>query len=425
MTIDMLIGSDPLPTLIGGERCAAAADGELLEALNPATGELIARFPRGGAEDVDAAVRGRDARVPGLASADGAGGPRGGACCRLADLVSKHADELAAARRRRQRQPDREMRNDAHIAATQLRYFAGSRARSCAARRSRPATTASTTRCTEPFGVVGRIIPFNHPLMFAAGEDRRAARSPATRSSSSRREHTSLSALRCAELSPRSFPPGVVNVVTGLRRRGRATRSSRTRASGGSRFIGSATIGRPIQRRAADAVVKTVTLELGGKNPIVVFPDADLDARVDGALRGMNFTWQGQSCGSTSRLLVHESIHDEFVEQLGERMDALRIGPARATRRPTPARSSHRSQYDKVLQLPRRSARDEGARVVAGGGPAPSWRAGIFIRPTLFDDVQPDSRAGAGGDLRPGAGGDDRSATTTRRSTSPTASATG
>src|ERR1700691_3413354 len=129
---------------------------------------------------------------------------------------------------------------------------------------------------------------------------------------------------------------------------------------------GSAAPGRRIQASAAASSVKTVTLELGGKNPIVIFPDADLDLAVEGAVRGMNFTWQGQSCGSTSRLLVHESLHDELVERLRARLSAVRSGPPDDDATETGA-IVHRRQYEKVLEYIE-IGRGEGARVVAGGG---------------------------------------------------------
>jgi acyl-CoA reductase-like NAD-dependent aldehyde dehydrogenase len=157
-------------------------------------------------------------------------------------------------------------------------------------------------------------------------------------------------------------------------------------------FIGSAEIGRRIQQRAATHVVKSVTLELGGKNPMVIFPDADFDLGIEGALRGMNFTWQGQSCGSTSRLLVHCSIHDRFVEQLAARMDGLKSGWPEDEATDTGA-IVHRRQYEKVLRY-LDIGRDEGARVAVGGGPVedPAFASGMFLRPTLFDHVEPDSR---------------------------------
>ena len=157
-------------------------------------------------------------------------------------------------------------------------------------------------------------------------------------------------------------------------------------------FTGSVAIGRSIQQRAATLVVKSVSLELGGKNPIVVFPDADVEAAVDGALRGMNFTWQGQSCGSTSRLLVHSSLHREFVDRLAARIDALRSGPPTEESTDTGA-IVHPRQFEKVMSYIA-LGREEGARVVVGGGrPAdPGLAAGLFVRPTLFDDVSPGSR---------------------------------
>jgi acyl-CoA reductase-like NAD-dependent aldehyde dehydrogenase len=157
-------------------------------------------------------------------------------------------------------------------------------------------------------------------------------------------------------------------------------------------FTGSAATGRLIQSHAASVAVKTVTLELGGKNPIVVLPDADIDDAIDGAVRGMNFTWQGQSCGSTSRLLVHSSLREEFVGRLAERLDALICGDPADEATETGAIVS-RSQYDKVLSYIDIASRD-GARAVAGGGPADvaGLPDGLFVRPTLFEDVGPDAR---------------------------------
>jgi betaine-aldehyde dehydrogenase len=157
-------------------------------------------------------------------------------------------------------------------------------------------------------------------------------------------------------------------------------------------FIGSVGVGRAIQRRAAEHTVKTVTLELGGKNPIVVFPDADLDAALDGAVRGMNFTWQGQSCGSTSRLLVHETVHEPLIARLAERLHAMRSGPPADETTETGA-IVNRGQYEKVLDYVR-IGREEGARIVAGGSAlmGGEFGGGLFVRPTLFDDVRPASR---------------------------------
>jgi betaine-aldehyde dehydrogenase len=384
--VSATVGSETLGMLIGGKRCAAAT-GEILEAVNPATGEVIATFPRGTAEDVDTAVRAARDALPGWRATPPP--ERAARVARLADLVELNAQELADLDVADNGSPIREMRNDAHLAAGQMRYFAGL---ALELRGQTIPTGADRVNYTlmEPYGVVGRIIPFNHPLMFAAEKIAAplvAGNTVVLKPS----EHTSLSALRLADLIAEAFPPGVVNIVTGL---GSEAGDALSVHPGVPRiaFIGSVAIGREIQRRAAEHVVKTVTLELGGKNPMAVFPDADLDDAIDGAVRGMNFTWQGQSCGSTSRLLVHESLHGELVERLAARLEGLLSGPPDDDATDIGA-IVHRGQYEKVLGYIE-LGRSEGARVVVGGGPPdpPPAPGGMFVRPTLFDRVDPGSR---------------------------------
>ncbi len=377
---------ETLGTLIGGQ-ITYGRDGGTIESINPADGRLLARFPRCTPRDVDDAVGAAAAAQPGWRAL--APGERAAVVERIAGAVLEHAEELAGLDVADNGSPIREMRRDAHIAAAQLRYFAG------LAFQLRGETVPGefdrlNYTVTEPFGVVGRIVPFNHPLMFAASRIAApliAGNTVVLKPS----EHTSLSAIRLGELIADIVPPGVVNIVTGY---GQEAGDALVTHPGVRRiaFTGSAEIGRHIQQRAAAEIVKTVTLELGGKNPIVVFPDADLDQAVDGALRGMNFTWQGQSCGSTSRLLVHESEHDAFVRRLAERIEALRSGPPDEESTDTGA-IVHRGQYDKVIDY-LRIGREEGARVVVGGGPVqPEGLAeGMFVSPTLFDRVTPGSR---------------------------------
>jgi acyl-CoA reductase-like NAD-dependent aldehyde dehydrogenase len=157
-------------------------------------------------------------------------------------------------------------------------------------------------------------------------------------------------------------------------------------------FIGLAETGRAIQARAAGVAVKTVTLECGGKNPIVVFPDADLDAALEGVVRGMNFSFQGQSCGSTSRLIVHEDIHASFVEALAERLDALRVGlpEDEATQVGSLVSQAQLEKVNGYVEL----GRAEGATLVTGGTRPgePELANGFFLRPALFDNVDPGMR---------------------------------
>jgi betaine-aldehyde dehydrogenase len=376
---------EPL-NLIGGE-LRAARSGETIPVTDPATGATIGAVPRCRAEDVEDAVAAAEAALPAWRAADPL--ERAAAVNKIADLVEENAEELAMLDVIDNGSPIREMRNDSRIAARLLRYMAGLALEIRGETIPGDAERLNYT-LRQPYGVVGRIIPFNHPLMFAASR----LASPLVAGNTlvmKPSEHTSLSALRLAELVAEAVPPGVLNMLSGFGAEAGDALVVHPRVRRIA-FIGSVAVGRAIQARAASEVVKTVTLELGGKNPIVVFEDADLDAAVEGALRGMNFTWQGQSCGSTSRLLVHDSLHEELVGRLAERMEAMRSGPPTDEATETGA-IVNRGQYEKVLGY-LELGREEGGRVVAGGGPVEveGHGEGLFLRPTLFDDVAPDSR---------------------------------
>jgi 2-formylbenzoate dehydrogenase len=241
----------------------------------------------------------------------------------------------------------------------------------------------------EPYGVVGRILPFNHPIMFAAGKiaaplvaGNTVVVKPAPQ--------TPLSTLYMGELFAKVLPPGVLNIVTGS---GPEPGVAIARHPDIRRiaFIGSEPTGRAIQATAAGAGVKHVTLELGGKNAMIVFPDADLAAAATGAVAGMNLTAStGQSCGSTSRLLVHADVAGELTARVRELMAALVVGPALDPGTQMGPLVS-RLQYDRVLEYVR-SARDEGAVVALGGGRPPGLERGYFVAPTLLTGVRPDMR---------------------------------
>jgi acyl-CoA reductase-like NAD-dependent aldehyde dehydrogenase len=185
------------------------------------------------------------------------------------------------------------------------------------------------------------------------------------------------------------FPPGVFNIVTGGTEAGDAlvTHPDIKRIG----FTGSVPTGMKIQQRAATAGIKAVSLELGGKNPMIVFPDVDMDAAVNGAVMGMNFgVCTGQSCGSNSRTYVHRDIYEEFVGRVAERLEAMRVAPAYAQDVDMGPVVSEQ-HYGRVMGFVR-SGREQGARLVTGGehpGDA-APEGGYFLRPTLFADVQPE-----------------------------------
>jgi acyl-CoA reductase-like NAD-dependent aldehyde dehydrogenase len=381
-----MVGPALSPALVDGE-LVGAASGDTLDAVNPATNSVIGRIPRCGTRDVEiAAAAARRAAATWRATEPQA---RAAALLEFAGALHQRAEELALLDSADNGSPLREMRNDVAIAVSQIRYLAGLvlevRGQTMP---SGPGRLNFTVR--EPFGVVARIIAFNHPLMFAATKlaaPLLAGNSVIIKPS----EHTSMSALAIAADLRRLFPAGTVQILSGL---GTEVGDALVRHPGIRRiaFIGSAATGRRVQASAAAASVKTVTLELGGKNPIVVFPDADLDLAVEGAIRGMNFTWQGQSCGSTSRLLVHRDCYDDFVARVAQRIAALRTGSPLDPASDSGAIVSQQ-QLDKVLSYVE-IGKSEGARLVVGGERLVDGdlAAGNFVRPALFADVEPTSR---------------------------------
>ena len=242
----------------------------------------------------------------------------------------------------------------------------------------------------EPWGVVGRMITFNHPAMFACarlGSALVAGNTVVLKPS----ELAPLAPLAIAELTAGLLPDGVVNVVVG----GPATGSALVRHPSVLRisFTGSTGTALRIQQAAAESGrIKTLSFELGGKNPIVVFEDVDVDEVAEAIVRGMNYSRvQGQSCGSTSRLVVHESIARPVLDRVADLAGRIRIGL------PTDPATEMGSMItpqarDRCLQVVQRAVAD-GARVIAGGGiPSDAGLAnGAFMQPTVVEEVAPGS----------------------------------
>jgi len=372
--------------LVDGERVGAVS-GAVLDVVNPATNRVIGQLPRCDERDVEAAVKAAKRAAPGWRAAEPQA--RAAALLAFAEKVAERGEELARLDSLDNGSPLHEMRNDIGLATSQVRYMAG------LALEIRGWTMPQTPdhlhyTMRQPFGVVARIIAFNHPLMFAATKIAApliAGNCVILKPS----EFTSLSALAMAQDLARLFPPGVVQILTGL---GAEVGDALVRHPGIPRiaFIGSAATGRRIQAAATTGGVKTVTLELGGKNPIVVFPDADLDLAVEGAIRGMNFTWQGQSCGSTSRLLIHRDCYDDVVRKVGERLASMRPGSPLDPASDTGAIVTSQ-QLDKVLSYIE-IGKSEQARLVTGGErlTAGDLAQGNFVTPALFADVDPAGR---------------------------------
>jgi 2-formylbenzoate dehydrogenase len=373
------ISARPWRLLIGG---SLVPGDSTTSTIDPATGDVLAEVPDASAQQVGDAVAAARAAFPRWA-----GTPideRAALVRRLAAALVEHADELCLLDAVDAGIPLGSMGNEIQMAVDLMSLFADHTL--ALAGQTLPLTTDHlhmTVR--EPYGVVGRIVPFNHPIFFAASRIAAplvAGNTVVLKPS----DQTPLSALRLGELLAEMAPPGVVNVVSGA---GAATGEEIVRHPDVRRiaFTGSVGTGLAVQRTAAESgQVKSVSLELGGKNALIVLPDADLEAAAQGAVLGMNFTWQGQSCGSTSRVLIHESLADDLVDAIVAKLSGIVVGPPldeRTTMGPLVS-EAHRQR---VLDFIEAGHRD-GAKLLTGGGvpDLPGW----YVEPTVFGSVTPD-----------------------------------
>jgi len=374
------------PMYIGGE-FTASESGEWMDSVNPATAEVHGRVPLGTAGDVDRAVRaGMEAQE---AWARTSVWERGARLRDLAAAVRSRADDVVALESADTGNTIASLGNDIHLASAYLEFVAGLGIEMKG--ESVPATTENihfTMR--QPYGVVGRIVPFNHPFLFAAahlGAPLIAGNAVVLKSP----DQSPLSASIMAEICDDILPPGLVNIVSGV---GTVVGDAIVRHPRVPRigFTGSVPTGLAIQRAAAETCVKHITLELGGKNPFIAFPDADLVAVAKAAVGGMNFNWSGQSCGSTSRLMLHESIYDEVVERIEAAVSAISVGdPLDPESGMGPVNSE--KHYQHVMGLIE-AGKQEGARLLTGGErPAgEQFARGYWVRPTVFADCTMDMR---------------------------------
>jgi len=354
--------------------------GRYVDTISPGTGQSLGRVADAGADDIDAAVAVAQAAFREWRNVLPL--ERAKILREIARLLRDNARELAMIDAADCGNPVTEMTSDALVAAAQMEFFAGFVTETKGA--SIPmGPDAVNFSMREPLGVVGRIIPFNHPFMFCAGKSA-APLAAGNVVIVKPPEQAPLSSLRLAELIGGLLPPGVFNVVPGGREAGQRLASHPDVAM--IALIGSVPTGRAVMKAAADTVKRTM-LELGGKNALIAFPDADPDEVAAGVVGGMNFTWCGQSCGSTSRAFIHEAIYDAVVERVKARIAHFRPGiptdPAT-----TMGAIISKAQYDKVLSYIE-AGKSDGARIVHGGKhPSdPALAKGFYVEPTVFADV--------------------------------------
>jgi betaine-aldehyde dehydrogenase len=354
--------------------------GGYLDTFNPATGESLGPAAEANSADVDAAVR---AAQQGFAIWRGMKPlERAGLLKKVAQVLRDNAFELALLDAANCGNPIVEMQRDALIAAAQIDYYAGL-ATEVKGETLPMGEGILNYTLREPYGVCARIVAYNHPIMFTA-----AKMAPPLIAGNAvimkPPYQAPLSSYRMMELIDGILPPGVLNILSGGIECGQAlvNHPDVPRLA----LIGSVPTGRAIARAGAERL-KHVTLELGGKNACIIYPDADMDKAIPAAVNGMNFTWCGQSCGSTSRLFVHESIHDQVLEGM---LKAIRhyqpgIPTDMAT---TMGCIVSQQQHEKIMSYIA-LGQQEGATLAYGGQrPSdPALAKGWFVQPTVFTNV--------------------------------------
>jgi acyl-CoA reductase-like NAD-dependent aldehyde dehydrogenase len=369
--------------LIDGEH-TAAADGRTFDTFDPATARPITSVAQAGAEDVDRAVAAARRALNGKWGTSAAA-KRARLMFKLADAIEEHGEELAQLESLDNGKPVK-MATVVDVAQTVswLRYYAGwaERITGDVLPVRQPDMHCYTRK--EPVGVCGQIIPWNFPMLMAAWKLGPALAAGCTVVLKPA-EQTPLTALRIGELATEvGFPAGVLNVIPG----DGGTGAALVDHPGVDKiaFTGSTEVGREIGAKAGRSL-KRVTLELGGKSPNIILPDADLEAAVAGSFQGIYFN-SGQACNAGSRLFVHRDQFDQVVGALAERAKKTRLGPGLDP-------STHlgpvvsREQHERVLSYIE-TGRSEGAELVTGGG-APEGE-GYFVEPTLFSATSDDLR---------------------------------
>jgi acyl-CoA reductase-like NAD-dependent aldehyde dehydrogenase len=367
--------------LIGGEMVAGEAN-KWIESLNPATEEKIGEFPAGDAADVNRAVAAAEKAQPAWAALDIK--ERGKYLKQMAKRIRERGEELLNTEVMDTGNTISKMKGDIEQSAEQLEWYTGL---AIEMKGETIPASAKNLHITvrEPFGVTARIVPFNHPLSFAA----RGLAGPLIAGNTAiikPPETSSLSATLLGEICKEVLPPGVANIVSGngmpageaIVKHPRIKRIA---------FTGSVPTGMAIQRAAAEGGIKALSLELGGKNPFIVWPDSDPDKVADAAVAGMNFAWAGQSCGSTSRLMLHEDLYQKVLDRVTERVAEIKLGdPMDPKSQMGPVNSKrHMERVNAMIK----SGIDDGAKLMIGGKrpPGKQFERGWWVEPTVFGDV--------------------------------------
>jgi aldehyde dehydrogenase (NAD+) len=374
-------GLERFQNYIGGKFEDAPA-GRMFESINPYSAQPWAQIPESTVEEIDHAVGAARNAFGGEWSAL-TGFQRATLMRRLGDLIGENAERLARVEVQDNGKLYREMIGQLNYLPQWYYYFSGLADK--IEGRVIPSDKSNFMLYTrrEPVGVVGAITPWNSPLMLMTWKLAPALAAGCTFVVKPS-EHSPASTLAFAQVFHEAgFPAGTFNVVAGSSRELGAALAAHPGVDKVA-FTGSTTTGRAVAHAAAENLNR-VTLELGGKSPQVVFEDADLEAAANGLVAGV-FAATGQTCMAGSRLIVHESVHDELVRLVAERAKSIKMGdPNDPDTEMGPI--SNKPQYEKVLGY-LETAKSEGAEVACGGGAAEEL-GGYFVQPTLLTGVDP------------------------------------
>ena len=380
------------PQLFINNEWVDARSGNSIPVLDPANGRQIATVADAGKDDVDAAVRAARAALEDGEWATMRPAQREALIWKLADLIDANADELAELESL-DNGKTKFLAKIVDVGGTRnyFRYMAGWATKiegstiDISVGGGPPGSQFQAQTRREPIGVVAQIIPWNFPLAMAAWKLGPALAAGCT-CILKPAEQTPLSALRLAELiAEAGFPPGVVNVLTGY---GESAGDALVRHPGVDKvaFTGSGEVGKLINKAATDTL-KRVSLELGGKSPVIMLGDMDVSTAVGGAAQAIFFN-AGQVCAAGSRLYVHRSIYDQVLEGVSEAANAIRLGPG-LNKETEMGPLVSKEQQERVLGYIE-AGRKEGASVVAGGEPVD--HPGYFVKPTIMASVKNDMR---------------------------------
>ena len=356
---------------------------------SPGNRRTIASVPRGGAEDIDRAVKAATRCLPGLEQV--VPRERGRLLQKIADAVEARVEELARIIAEETGNAIRtQARPEARGAADIIRYFGGLASELKGETIPLGEHVLSYTR-REPIGVVGAIIPWNAPVHPRLPQDRARALRRQHAGAQGGRGRAARRAVAGGHLPTSILPKGVLNVVTGYGEEAGAALSAHPGVRKLS-FTGSTEVGKLIMRAAADRIVP-VSLELGGKSPSIVYPDANEDWVVDGIIAAMRFTRQSQSCTAGSRLFLHADIFDDFLGKLAEKTKKLKIGDPLDETTDIGAIINEK-QFKKVCGYVEEGMKQPGAKLLFGGLPPKTGplSQGYYALPTVFANAANDWR---------------------------------